>query len=114
MKAETLSKSLHRLHAKRRIHRVRKGFYVLVPLQHASAGIIPTEWFIADLMAYLGQPYYIGCLSAAERHGAAHQRPQELQVVVPVHLRIVHTPALRVRFLRGLSGAALSCCRPGD
>jgi predicted transcriptional regulator of viral defense system len=99
-KTETLEKALQRLHAKGRVHRVRKGFYALVPLQYASAGIIPAEWFIADLMAYLGQPFYIGCLSAAERHGAAHQRPQELQVVVPVHLRIVHTPVLRIRFLR--------------
>ncbi len=105
-KLETLEKALHRLHAKGRIHRVRKGFYVVVPLQYATSGIIPAEWFIADLMAYLEQPFYIGCLSAAERHGAAHQRPQELQVVVPGHLRIVHTPVLRIRFLRFAGMAA--------
>ncbi|MBM4164094.1 MAG: hypothetical protein FJ222_06605 [Lentisphaerae bacterium] len=110
-KAETLEKALHRLHAKGRIHRVRKGFYVLVPLQYASAGIVPAEWFIGDLMAYLGQPFYIGCLSAAERHGAAHQRPQELQVVVPVHLRIVRTPVLRIRFLR-FAGMAAAVTQP--
>jgi predicted transcriptional regulator of viral defense system len=110
-KTETLEKALHRLHAKRRIHRVRKGFYVLVPMQYASTGIIPAEWFVADLMAYLGKPFYIGCLSAAERHGAAHQRPQELQVVVPVHLRIVHTPVLRIRFLR-FAGMAAAVTQP--
>jgi predicted transcriptional regulator of viral defense system len=112
-KAETLEKAFYRLHAKRRIHRVRKGFYVLVPLVYASSGIIPAEWFIADLMAYLGQPFYIGCLSAAERHGAAHQRPQEMQVVVPVHLRIVHTPVLRIRFLRfaGMAAAVTQALR---
>ncbi len=112
-KAETLEKALHRLHVKGRIHRVRKGFYVLVPLQYAAVGIIPAEWFIAALMAYLGQPFYIGCLSAAERHGAAHQRPQELQVVVPVHLRIVHTPVLRIRFLRfaGMTAAVTQSLR---
>lgn len=110
-KVETLEKALHRLHVKGRIHRVRKGFYVLVPLQYASVGVIPAEWFIADLMTFLGQPFYIGCLSAAERHGAAHQRPQEMQVVVPVHLRIVHTPVLRIRFLR-FAGMAAAVTQP--
>jgi predicted transcriptional regulator of viral defense system len=110
-KAETLEKALHRLNAKGRIHRVRKGFYVLVPLQYASAGTVPAEWFIGDLMTYLGQPFYIGCLSAAERHGAAHQRAQELQVVVPVHLRIVRTSVLRIRFLR-FAGMAAAVTQP--
>jgi hypothetical protein len=33
-------------------------------------------------MAYLDEKYYAGLLSAAEYHGAAHQRPQVFQVVV--------------------------------
>lgn len=102
-----VTKGLQRLNAKGRIHRVRRGFYVLVPLEYASSGIIPTEWFLADLMAYIGHPFYLGCLSAAAVHGAAHQRPQETQVVVPEHVRMVRTPLLRVRFLRfaGMSAA---------
>ncbi len=99
-KTDTLKKSLQRLHAKRRIHRVRQGFYVVVPLQYARMGSIPTEWFLDDLMVYLKTPYYLGCLSAAERHGAAHQRIQESQVVVPKHISIIHTPVLRIRFLQ--------------
>ncbi len=98
-KPDALKKSLQRLHGKRRIQRVRQGFYVVVPLQYAKTGIIPTESFLADLMDYLKTPYYLGCLSAAERHGAAHQRIQESQVVVPRHIAMIQTPVLRIRFL---------------
>lgn len=38
------------------------------------------------MMAHLGRDYYLGWLSAAEMYGAAHQRPQVLQVAVDRHL----------------------------
>ena len=80
---------------------------MIVPLEYSSAGAVPTEWFIDDLMRFLGKPYYLGCLSAAAVYGAAHQRVQETQVVVPVHVRNVETRAVRIRFLRfaGMSQA---------
>ena len=95
-----LEKALQRQCAKKRLVRVRRGFYVLVPLAYASVGCVPAEWFLPDLMEWLGIPYYVGCLSAAALHGSAHQRPQELQVVVPSQVRNVDTPVLRIRFLR--------------
>jgi len=73
---------------------------VLVPLAYTAAGCVPSEWFLSDLMKYRGAPFYVGCLSAAAIHGAAHQRPQELQVVVSHYLRDVKSPFLRIRFLR--------------
>jgi len=96
----TLDQSLQRLSAQGRILLLRRNFYVLVPLEYHSLGTVPTEWFIDDLMRFLGRPYYIGCLSAAGWHGAAHQRPQETQVVVPESIRDVQTRAVRIRFLR--------------
>jgi len=97
---ESLDKALQRLCRQGRIIRPRKGFYVIVPLEYSSAGIVPSEWFINDLMSFIGKPYYVGCLSAAAAYGAAHQRPQELQVVVPSHLRMIDTKVMRIRFLR--------------
>ena len=38
------------------------------------------------LMGHLGRDYYVGWLSAAEVHGAAHQAPQALQVAVSAPL----------------------------
>lgn len=38
-------------------------------------------------MKFLGQPYYVGLLSAAALHGAAHHQPQEFQVVTNKQFR---------------------------
>jgi predicted transcriptional regulator of viral defense system len=96
----TLTKGLQRLQNAGRIHRIRKGFYTIVPLEHADAGHIPTDWFIADLMRFLNIPYYVGALTAAAYHGAAHQQPQEFQVVTEGSRSPIRTGKLRIRFLR--------------
>ncbi|HKV42625.1 MAG TPA: type IV toxin-antitoxin system AbiEi family antitoxin [Blastocatellia bacterium] len=59
----------------------RRGFYVVVPPQYLSWGAPPPAWYIDDLMKYLGRPYYIGLLKAAELRGATHQAVMEFQVV---------------------------------
>lgn len=100
LKRDTLTKALQRLVLAGRLHSIRRGFYVIVPLEHSAAGIIPSDWFIDDLMKFLGQPYYVGVLTAAALHGAAHQRPQEYEVVVSKSERVVRTPKLRIRFFR--------------
>jgi predicted transcriptional regulator of viral defense system len=96
----TLDKTLQRTSSQGRILRLRRGFYVIVPLEYSAVGAAPTEWFIDDLMGFLGKPYYVGCLSAAIWHGATHQRAQETQVVVAEQLRSIETAAVRIRFLR--------------
>ena len=91
-------KAAARLAKKDRISRIRSGFFVIIPLEYRSTGILPPEWFIADLMAYLEQPYYVGLLSAASLHGAAHQQPQQFQVVTTVPQREVRKKGLAIRF----------------
>jgi hypothetical protein len=59
-----------------------RGFHVIVPPEYRSLGCLPPEQFAPALMETLGMPYYAGLLSAAQFHGAAHQRPQVFQVVV--------------------------------
>jgi predicted transcriptional regulator of viral defense system len=90
--------ALLRLVAKGRLVIPRRGFYVIVPLEYASAGTLPADWFIDDLMKFRRQPYYVGVLSAAALHGAAHQQPQEFQVVTPVAMRPVRVKRIRIRF----------------
>jgi predicted transcriptional regulator of viral defense system len=63
-----------------------KGMYVPVPPEFRTWGAPPASHFVDPLMRHLGHPYYVGLLSAAEVHGAAHQRPQGLQVVTPARL----------------------------
>ncbi len=57
-------KAAARLAKKKRVLRIRSGFFVIVPLEYRSTEILPAERFIADLMAYLGQPYYFDYLVA--------------------------------------------------
>ena len=95
---EAFKKAGARLAKKNRILRIRSGFFVIVPLEYRATGILPAEWFIADLMAYLEQPYYVGLLSAASLQGAAHQQPQQFQVVTTVPQREVRKKGLAIRF----------------
>ena len=60
----------------------QRGFYVVVPPEYRLLGCLPAEQFVPQLMEYLGEPYYAALLSAAQIHGAAHQRPQRFQVMV--------------------------------
>lgn len=88
-----------RLAGKGRIARPRREFCVIVPIAYRSAGAPPPSWFIDDLMKFHGQPYYVALLSAAEIHGAAHQRPQEFQVMTDSPLRPTQAGRARIRFM---------------
>ncbi len=91
-------KAAARLVAKRRLAMPRRGFFVIVPIEYRVAGSPPPDWFVDGLMKYMGQPYYVGLLSAAAIYGAAHQQPQELQVVTSVPSRPARAGRARLRF----------------
>lgn len=90
--------ALRRLRAAGWLVMPRRGFYVIVDPQHRSLGALPPAWWIADLMAFQKVPYYVGLLSAAALHGAAHQQPQEFQVVAGATLRPITVGRVRMRF----------------
>lgn len=90
--------ALRRLRKRRWLAMPRRGFYLIVDPQYRAFGALPaTEW-IDDLMRFHEAPYYVGLLSAAALHGAAHQQPQELQVVTGAVLRPVTVGRVRIRF----------------
>lgn len=90
--------ALNRLKKLGRIASPRRSFYVVVPPEYHQAGTPPASWFINDLMAFLGQPYYVGILSAAAIHGAAHQQPMVLQVVTDRPTRAARMRRVTVEF----------------
>lgn len=94
-----IRRALERLQQKNRVVLVTRGFYVIVPLEYRESGILPAEWFIHQLMEYLGLPYYVGLLSAAVLHGSAHQRVQEFQAVTDRQMRSILTEGLKIHFL---------------
>ena len=84
----------------------RGGFYTEWHNDYINGGIPPSDWFIDDLMCSLDLPYYLGLLSAAALHGAAHQQVQQLQIVVPRQERSLVLPGLSIRFFRKQEFAA--------
>jgi len=96
--AVAIDAALRRLKQKGRIQAPRRGFFVIVPVEYRAAGCPPATWFVADLMRFLGQPYYVGILSAAALHGAAHQQPMSFQVVTDRPTRSVRAGRVRIEF----------------
>jgi len=93
--------ALRRLKQKGRIASPRRGFYVIVPVEYLEAGCPPASWFIKDLMKFLGQPYYVGILSAAAIHGAAHQQPMLFQCITDRPTRPARAGRVRIDFHKG-------------
>lgn len=96
--SEASRRALGRLSEKGLIAQPARGFYVIVPPEYRRIGCLPSEQFVPELMASLQQPYYVGLLSAAQYHGAAHQRPQVYQVMVQKARRPLRCGVARVRF----------------
>ncbi len=95
----TVRAALRRLETKGEIANPYRGFYVIVPPEYRRLGSLPAEQFVPQLLGHLGEPYYVALLSAAELHGAAHQRPQALQVMVKVNRRAIECGEVRVWFI---------------
>ena len=91
--------ALRRLRQKGEIAMPYKGFYVVVPPEYRNVGCLPAGHFLPALMEHLGEKYYAGLLSAAEYHGAAHQRPQVFQVVVAKNKPEMNCGMIRVIFV---------------
>ena len=88
----------NRLAKKGRIVSPRRGFFVIVPAEYRMAGAPPASWFIDDLMKFHAMPYYVGLLSAAALHGAAHQQPQEFQIITSSPLRPIRVGREKIKF----------------
>lgn len=97
---ENLKKAVQLLVRRRRLAGPRRGFHVIVPVEYRAAGAPPASWYIDALMKARGAPYYVGVLTAAALHGAAHQQPQEFQVVTSLRPRLVHVGRERIRFVK--------------
>lgn len=64
-----------------------RGLWVPVPPEFRTWGGPPGIELIDAMMQHLGADYYVGWLTAAALHGAAHQAPQVFQVAVSREIR---------------------------
>ena len=94
-----IKSSLKRLVDKDLIISIHKGYYLIIPPQYKSKGILPPALYLDSFMKELKRPYYLALLNAAAYHGASHQQPQEFFVVTnfPV-LRPTQKKGLKVNY----------------
>ena len=97
--AAAANQALWRLSKRGDIASPGRGFYVVVPPEYRALGCLPPEQFIPALMEQRNMPYYVGLLSAAQYHGAAHHRPQVFQVMVDRSRRPLRCGAVQVDFI---------------
>jgi predicted transcriptional regulator of viral defense system len=81
MTQQNISNALNRLVLKKKIESVWRGFWIVVPVEYGLSGVVDPIEYIDQLMKFIDKQYYIGLLSAAAMHGAAHQQPMELMLV---------------------------------
>lgn len=95
-----IKRALSRLSVKGKIVSVYKGYYLLLPPQYASKGILPPQLYLDAFMKYLQRPYYVALLNAAAFHAASHQQPQEYFVMTdfPV-LRPTQKKGLKINYI---------------
>lgn len=75
-----------------------RGLWLPVPPEFRMWGAPPGIEVIDALASHLNVAYYVGWLSAAQMHGAAHQAPQVFQVAVSRHVPDRQLGRTRFRF----------------
>ncbi len=75
-----------------------RGFYVMIPPEYRAWRVVPAEWFVDALMQHLKRSYYVGFLTSAAMHGAAHQAPQTFRVVTDRSLADRDIERVQLRF----------------
>ncbi|HBF11855.1 MAG TPA: hypothetical protein DDW49_00445 [Deltaproteobacteria bacterium] len=87
---------LARLRRAERVRTLTDGLYVIIHPSERKHGIRPLH-VIDALMRYCQLPYYVGLLSAADFWGAAHHKPQFLQVIVSEQRKLRRLKDLRIQ-----------------
>lgn len=98
LSGRAVSEALRRLRRAGAIATPRRGFNVIVTPEYREAGCPPASWFVDDLMRFTGRAYYVGLLTAAAVHGAAHQQPMRFQVVTDRPMRPAEAGRVHVEF----------------
>jgi hypothetical protein len=76
----------------------RAKFYLIVAPQARRIGAPPPEWWLDSFFQHIGQPYYLGLLSAAAHWGSSHQAVQITQVITDAPRPSIQIGRIRVRF----------------
>lgn len=94
-----IKRAIDRLSNKRRIISAYRGFFLIIPPEYASKGVLPQLPFIDNLMQSVGKPYYVGLLSAAALHGAIHHQPQDFYVISDIRQTKTQKKGLKINYV---------------
>ena len=94
---------LERLLCNKEITTPAKGYYLILTPEFRELGCLPPNYFIDDLMSHWHKTYYVGLLSAAMFHGAAHQQPQAVQVMLPAARPDIICGKVVIQFIQNVS-----------
>jgi predicted transcriptional regulator of viral defense system len=97
--SDTLKVMVHRLTKDNHIISLNRSCCVIVPIQYRTMGAPPTEWYLDEFMNFLHVKYYVGSLTAASYHGAAHQAVQVYQIVTDKQIRPIKLGRTNLSFL---------------
>ena len=96
---KAVNQALYRAKARKKVAQVRKGFYAILSPEYTKQGMVPPTLLIDDMMKMLNRRYYVGLVSAAALHGAAHQQPMEYFVITQKPaLRNIKNKKLKINF----------------
>ena len=96
----SLNLAINRLSKKNKVISVSNGYYLIIPTQYASRGILPPTIFLDGLMKYNNRPYYLALLNAAVFHGASHQQPQEFFVITGFpQMRVTNKKGIKINYI---------------
>lgn len=90
-------KILSNLVKKKQILRISKGLYAYFPPAEKQFGFNVSR-IMGQIMEHWHMPYYVGLLSAADYYGAAHQKPQLLQIIIPRQISFAKAKELGISF----------------
>jgi hypothetical protein len=76
----------------------RQDFFLITRPDQFPMGAPPAFWWLDAYFKFLGQPYYVGLLTAAAQYGSAHQAVQVIQVLTNRPLRELKVGRIRVQF----------------
>lgn len=85
---------------KKRLIRIRKGFYLFAPLKAGSKGLWSEEALALASQLLKGKPYYIGFWTALNRYGMTEQIPWVTQVVVTKRLEAFEAIGTKYEFIK--------------
>lgn len=96
---QALAMAVSRLRKKGQLVTPYRDFHVPIPPEYRPLGCLPANQLIPPLMKHVGSDYYLCLLSAAEVHGAAHQRPQITQVMTAKRMRPIQCGNVVICFI---------------